>query len=71
LQKTEVRVVSQTRNADDRQRAGFGRDNRESNSRPGNALVCQEVVAQGALALAEAQAEKGYACKVESDNGEI
>jgi hypothetical protein len=71
LQKTEVRVVSQTGDANDRQRAGLGGDNRESNSGPGNALVCQEVVAQGALALAEAQAEKGYTYEVESDNGEI
>ena len=71
LQKREIGIVSQTRNADDRQGAGFRRDDRKRNRPPGNVPVRQKVVTQSALFFAEAQSEQSDPNQVERDDGEI
>ena len=52
LQKGEIGIVGQTRNADDGQCAGFRRNDGKRNRPPGNIPVSQKIIAQGALFLA-------------------
>ena len=71
LQKTEVLLVSESRHADDGQRAGFRRHNGERDRPPCDLLVREEVVFQRALVLAKAQAERRHSGQVDDDDGEI
>src|SRR5258708_3002433 len=71
LQEREIRIVGQPGNADDGQRAGLGRDNREGDRPPWNVPPREKVVAQGMLLLAEAQAEQGDPRQVQSDDREV
>src|SRR5437879_10054608 len=71
LQEGEIGVVGQTGDTDNRQRAGFSRNDGEGDGPPGNVAAGEKVVTQRALLLAEAQAEKGDAGEVEGNNREI
>ena len=71
LQEGEIGVVRQTGDTDDRQRAGFSCNDGESDGPPGNIAARKKVIAQRALLLAEAQAEKGDARQIESDDRKI
>ena len=57
LKKREVRVVGEPGNADDGERAGLGRDDRERNRPPRNIASRQKIVAQRPLLLAESAAQ--------------
>jgi hypothetical protein len=54
LEEAEVVVVGEAGDADDGERAGLGGDDGERDRPPGNVAVGEEVVAQRAMALAEA-----------------
>ena len=71
LQKGQVSVVSQPRNADDGQCAGLGRNDRERNRPPRNIAPGEKIVAQRALLLAEAQPKQRDPRQVQPDDREI
>ena len=71
LQKREIGVVRQPRNADDSQRAGLGGNDGQRNRPPGNVTSRQEVVAQRALAFAEAHAEQGDPDQIDGNDREV
>src|SRR5581483_10394182 len=71
LQECEVRIISETGNADDGERAGFCGDDGKSNRPPGNIAIGKKVVAKRTLAFAKSQAKQGDAGKIDRDNGEI
>jgi hypothetical protein len=54
LEEAEIVVVGEAGDADDGERAGLGGDDGERDRPPGNVAVGEEVVAQRAMALAEA-----------------
>src|SRR5579871_2552240 len=64
LQKGEVRGERKAGNADDRERTGFSGDDGKRNRPPGNIAVGEKVIAQGALPLAESQAEQSDPCEI-------
>ena len=71
LQKREVRIVGQAGHADDGERAGFGRHDRQRDRPPRNVAVCEKVIAQRALFFSEAQSEQRDADQVDGDDGEV
>src|SRR5438876_7363163 len=71
LQKCEVGVICQTWNADDGEGAGFRGHNGQSDGPPRNVAVGQEVVAKGALLLAETQSEQRNTREIDANDREI
>ena len=71
LQEGEIALIRQPGNADDGQRAGLGRNNRERNRPPGNVAVGQKVVTQRALPLAKAQPEQSDPRQIDCDDRKI
>ena len=71
LQEGEIGIVSKSRDADNRQSAGFGGDDGESDRPPGNLASGEEVIAQGALLFAETKAEERDPRQINRDDGEI
>src|SRR5581483_5808512 len=71
LQKGEVGVVSEAGDADDRQGAGLGSDDGESDRPPRDVAIGEKVVFQGFLAFAKAQPEQGDTRQINSDDREI
>src|SRR5580704_2742230 len=71
LQEGEIGIVGKAGNADDGERAGFGRNNRKRDRPPGNIAVGQKVIAQSPLTLAEAQAEQSDPHEVKRNDREI
>ena len=59
LQERHVAGIGGSRDADERQRAGFGRDNREADGPPGHAAVGQKIVARRVLKAGEPGSEGG------------
>src|SRR6202023_1699669 len=59
------------RDADDGERAGLSGHDGERDGPPGYVAVCQEVGAEGALTIAEAQAEPCDAQQVENDGEHV
>src|SRR3954466_939145 len=68
LKKREIGVVGQSRDADDGERAGFRSDDGKRNRPPGYVAAGEEIIAQGALALAESQAEQSDPDKIGGDD---
>ena len=71
LQESQIADVSDPRNADNGQRAGLGRDDRQRNGPPRYIAIRQKVIAQRALALAKAQAEQRDARQVKRDDRQV
>jgi len=71
LKKCEVRVISETGNADDGQRAGFGSDNRKRNCPPWDVASSEELVTQAALSFAKAKSEQCDSDEIDRNNGEV
>jgi len=71
LQEPHVRAIGDSRSADDRQDAGFCRDDGQGNGPPGKAAPAQEVVAQRMLALAEVGAEHRDRKKIRNHHDEV
>jgi hypothetical protein len=71
LQKRQIGVVSEARNADDSQRAGLCRYDRQRNRPPWDVASSKELIAERALPFAEAQPEQGNPDQIDSDNREI
>ena len=71
LQKGEVGGERQARDADDGECAGFGGNDGERNRPPGNIAVGEKVIAQGALPLAESQAEQSDPCEINNNDQQV
>src|SRR5436309_271630 len=71
LNKDDVAAVSQCRNADDRQRARFRRDNREADAPPGCIAAAEEIVTRVTLIFAEPHPERDDAAEVDEDNDPV
>src|SRR6185312_8634278 len=71
LQKGKVGGERQPGDTDDGERTGFGCDDGERNRPPGNIAVGEKVIAQGALPLAEAQAEHSDPCEINNNNQQV
>ena len=71
LQKGQIAVVSETRHADDGQRAGFSRNDGQRNRPPWDVASGEEVVAQCALPFTKSQAEQSDADQVNCDDSEV
>ena len=71
LQEAEVAGVGEARDADDGERAGFGGDDGERDGPPGDIAISEEVGAQRALSVPEAEAEPGDAQQIEDDRGDV
>src|SRR5512147_2537198 len=71
LQERHVAAVGEAGNADDSQRAGFGGHDGERDRPPRHVAVGEEVVAQRALPLAEADAKGGDPRQVHRDDNQV
>src|SRR5581483_10401270 len=71
LQECQVRVVGKTRNTDDGEGTGLGRYDGQRDRPPWDVPVSQEVVTEGALALAKTNSEKGDPGQVGSDDEQV
>src|SRR5580704_19470988 len=71
LEESEVRIVSKSGDADDGERAGFGGDDGERDGPPGDIAPGEEIVAQRAVAISEAQSEQSDTGEIERDDREI
>ena len=68
LKKREIGVVGEAGNADDGERAGFRGHDGKRNRPPGNVAAGEEIIAQGTLALAEAQTEQSDPDQIGGDD---
>jgi len=71
LQEGEVSAISDAGNADDGERAGFRRHDREHDGPPRHVAVGEEVVLQRALLLSELQTERGDAREIEGNDEKV
>src|ERR1051326_3393748 len=71
LQKCEIAIVSQARNANDGERAGLGGNYRKRDGPPWNFASGKKVVAQGAVALTKAQTEKSNSQQISTNDCQI
>ena len=71
LQERQIGVVSQARNTDDGESAGFCRNNRKRDRPPGNIPVGEKIIAQGALLLAKAQPKQSDPRQVKRDDAKV
>ena len=68
LQERHVAGVGLRRNADERQRAGFGGDDREADRPPRHAAIGQEIIARGLLVAREPRPEGRDGEQVDADD---
>src|SRR6516225_8896749 len=71
LQKTEVAVIRDARRADNGKSAGFGGNDGERNRPPGNVAAGQEIIAQRALRLAEAESKQRDGNQIDNNDGHV
>ncbi len=71
LEEAEVAGEGKRRGADDSERAGLGRDDREGDRPPGSRIAAEEIIAEAALALPEARSKPCDAGKVGGDHRPI
>ena len=71
LNEEEVPSVSHGRNANDRERAGFGRDDGKANAPPLNVFAAEKVVAGVALIFAEPDSQPDDCEQIANNNGPV
>jgi len=71
LKEGEVSAVGNGRRADDRQRGGFGGDDRKGQRPPWRRAAAQKVVGYILLATAETHPQRRNAKQVRNDNRKI
>src|SRR5882757_2372011 len=71
LQEGKVGIVGEARNADDGQRTGFCRDNRQCDCPPRNVAVGEKIVAHRPLPFAKAQPEQRDPRQIDGNNDEV
>ena len=68
LDETEVAAVRLARHADDRQRAGFGRDDGKADAPPGNIFAPEKIIAGAFLVFAEPHPQHDDAGQIGDDD---
>ena len=71
LQEAEILVVGEAGDADDGESACLCRDDGERDGPPGDCVVREEVVFEGALLALKPEAEEGNADQIHGDYGEV
>jgi len=71
LQKSKIRIVGESGNTDDGQRARFRGHNRERNRPPGNLAVGEKIIPHRPLPLAETQPKQRDASQVRRNNQQV